>query len=286
MARRRLPPYGWPVKPFDRAHPVRGFFNDPRISGKSRAFHFGIDVSARDGTAVYAVESGTVHIEGGRSLSVVGDVVPRAFGYWHVVPAVRHKQYVRQHQLLGHIDKGWAHVHLAESHGHVYTNPLRPGALTPWTDLGSPHIVTIELSRDGKKLQTAEVSGPVDVIVEAWDRPPLRPPAPWDGVLVTPALLRWRVLHGGKVVRPWHAPIDFRGGLLPADRFHDVYAPGTRQNKPGKPGRYRFFLAHTWTTRTLPNGVYRLEVAAADMSGNGAHSSLPFELVNRTRRVA
>ena len=43
--------YGWPVKPFDVQHPVRGFFCDPRIGAKgSKAFHFGIDVSAPDGT--------------------------------------------------------------------------------------------------------------------------------------------------------------------------------------------------------------------------------------------
>ena len=54
MAAVRLQPYCWPVKPFHRPHPVRAYLNDPRISGSSRAFHFGIDVSAPDGTAVYA----------------------------------------------------------------------------------------------------------------------------------------------------------------------------------------------------------------------------------------
>ena len=56
--------YSWPLKPFDRAHPVRGYFNDPRISGRSRAFHFGIDISAPNGTPVYAVRGGVVHLEG------------------------------------------------------------------------------------------------------------------------------------------------------------------------------------------------------------------------------
>ena len=144
---RTLPPYGWPVKPFDRMHPVRGYFNDPRISGASRAFHFGVDVSAPDGTPVYAIESGTVHLEGGRAVAVVGDAVPRTFGYWHVVPAVKHRQAVRQHQLLGRIDTGWAHVHVAESVGRAYRDPLRPGALTPWRDATSPRIVAIELAR-------------------------------------------------------------------------------------------------------------------------------------------
>ena len=275
-----LPRYSWPVKPFDRMHPVRGYFDDPRVAGSTRAFHFGVDVCARDGTAVYAVESGTVHLEGGRSLSVVGDAVRRTFGYWHVVPAVAHRQYVRRHQLLGRIDKGWGHVHFAESVDRVYLNPLRPDALSPWTDSSSPRIVAIELRRGGKLLPVAEVSGAVDVVVEAWDRPPLAPPPPWEGAIVTPALLRWRVLRGAKVVRPWHTPIDFRKGLQPARRFASVYAPGTRQNHPGKPGRYRFFLAKSWSTRTLPNGVYRLEVAAADVSGNRAHAVLPFELGN------
>ncbi len=92
---------------------MRAYLNDPRISGSSRAFHFGIDVSAPDGTAVYAVEAGTVHLEGGRSLSVL-TAGGRDFGYWHVVPAVAHLERVAQHQLLGHVEAPWAHVHFAE----------------------------------------------------------------------------------------------------------------------------------------------------------------------------
>src|SRR5262245_57312365 len=50
--RQRTWTYGWPVKPFNRQHPVRAFLNDPRIgSNGGTSFHFGIDVSAPDGTA-------------------------------------------------------------------------------------------------------------------------------------------------------------------------------------------------------------------------------------------
>jgi murein DD-endopeptidase MepM/ murein hydrolase activator NlpD len=57
--------YGWPVKPFDQQHPVRGFFCDPRIGDQGgKSFHFGVDVSAPDGTAVFAVEPGTVRFQG------------------------------------------------------------------------------------------------------------------------------------------------------------------------------------------------------------------------------
>src|SRR5918912_2291325 len=118
-------PYSWPLKPFDRAHPVRGFFNDPRISGASRAFHFGIDISGADGTAVYAVEAGVVHLENPRAVSVAG---PRGeFGYWHIVPAVAHRQRVARHELIGHIAAPWLHVHFAEHGPDGYRNPLRAG---------------------------------------------------------------------------------------------------------------------------------------------------------------
>src|SRR4249919_3672730 len=42
--------YGWPVKPFNRQHPVRGYLNDPRNADGTKNFHFGIDISAADGT--------------------------------------------------------------------------------------------------------------------------------------------------------------------------------------------------------------------------------------------
>lgn len=279
MPAARFEPYCWPVKPFHRAHPVRAYLNDPRISGGSRAFHFGIDVSVPDGTPVYAVEAGTVHLEGGRSLSVL-TASGRDFGYWHVVPAVTHLERVAQYQLLGHVEAPWAHVHFAERRRGLYRNPLRAGALTPWTDSTSPRIAGIHLSRRGRELSPDRVIGPVDVIVEAYDVPPLKVPAPWTNVPVTPALLRWRVRRGTIVVRPWHAPVDFRRTMLGRTLFPTIYAPGTRQNHPNEPGVYRFYLAHTWSTETLPDGRYHLDVQAADVSGNKATATLPVTLAN------
>ena len=122
-------PCSWPLKPFDRPHPGRGYFNDPRISGSSRAFQFGIDIAAPNGTPVYAVRGGVVHHEGRRSLSVVdGDV---HFGYWHLIPAVAHRTRVERHQLVGHVEAPSRHVHFAERRSGTYRDPLRPGALSP-----------------------------------------------------------------------------------------------------------------------------------------------------------
>jgi len=271
-------PYSWPLKPFDRAHPVRAYFNDPRISGSSRAFHFGIDVSAPNGTPVYAVEGGTVHLENESAVSV--DAGGREFGYWHIVPAVVHRQRVARPQLLGHVEAPWLHVHFAERRAGEYRNPLRAGALTPWRDTTKPRVTAIEFQRDGKKIAPSVVGGAVDVVADAFDTPPKKVPAPWNDLPVTPAALRWRVRRGNRTVRAWHTPVDFAKTLVPKERYAKVYAAGTRQNHAGKPGRYRFFLAHTWSTKLLPDGDYVLEVEARDLAGNvGAHAQ-PFRILN------
>jgi hypothetical protein len=219
-----------------------------------------------------------VHLEGGRSLSVAdGDV---AFGYWHIVPMVKHHERVAKHQLLGHVEDPWLHVHFAEHRSGRYCDPLRPGALKPWRDSTRPKVTKIVLSRDGRVLTPVAIAGPVDVIADVHQQPPLAVPPPWNDLPVTPARVRWRVRRGGATVRAWHTPIDLTKDLLPQDKFGWVYAPGTRQNKPGKPGLYRFFLAHTWSTRLLPDGGYRLEVEASDLSGNTGGLALSFTIAN------
>jgi len=271
-------PYSWPLEPFDRAHPVRANFNDPRISGTSRAFHFGIDISAPNGTPVYAVAGGTVHLEDARALSVAASGVD--FGYWHVVPAVTHLQRVARHQLLGHVDAPWLHVHFAERRNGEYRNPLRKAGLSPWRDATRPRVTAVSFLVSGRELDPDAVRGAVDVVAEAFDLPPVPVPAPWNGLPVTPARIRWRVLRNGRVVRKWHTPIDFTKGLLPQDRFAAIYAPGTRQNHAGKPGRYRFFLAHTWSTQRLPDASYVLEAEASDLGGNTDVHRQEFTLAN------
>jgi hypothetical protein len=270
--------YSWPLEPFDRVHPVRANFNDPRISGTSKAFHFGIDVSAPNGTPVYAVEAGQVYIEDPRAIAVANG--SGEFGYWHVVPVVQHHQQVGRHELLGHVDAPWLHVHFAERREGSYRNPLRAGALSPWHDDTKPAVTKITFSRNGTSLPANAVHGAVDVIAEAHDTPPVPVPAPWDGLPVTPAVIRWRVTRGAEVVRPWHTPVDFTQTLLPQSAFDRIYAPGTRQNHAGAPGLYRFYLAHTWSTSTLPDGAYQLHVEASDLAGNTGALTQSFTIAN------
>jgi len=257
---------------------VRGYFNDPRISGSSRAFHFGIDIAAPNGTPVYAVRGGRVHRQGPQALSVLdGDV---SFGYWHIVPAVRHHQHVERHQLVGHVAAPWLHVHFAERRARVYRDPLRRGALTPWQDTTEPRVTRIVFSRNGRILSPTSVFGPVDMIAEAHQMPARKVPPPWDDLPVTPARIRWRVRRGAHTVRAWHTPIDFSRTLLPRAAFRRIYAPGTRQNRQGKPGLYRFYLAHRWSSTLLEDGHYDLEVEAFDLRGNHGRLRQPFTITN------
>jgi hypothetical protein len=253
--------YDWPVKPFERQHPVRAFLNDPRIGARgSRAFHFGIDIAAPDGTPVYAVADGTVYLTPG-SVAVASSPT-LVFGYWHIVPAVTQHQDVRRHELLGHIARGWGHVHFAERRDGVYVNPLRPGALGPYTDPLAPSIREISL---------VHTRGGVEILANAYDTtwPPV--PGRWSNEPVAPALLQWRILRSGAPAGDWRTAADFRSRMLDARLFSTIYAPPTAQNHEGRAGLYCFYLSQVWKPA---DGSYRIEVAASDMRENRAVARL------------
>jgi hypothetical protein len=280
--------YGWPVKPFNVQHPVRGFFGDPRIAGHDEAhgtLHFGIDIVAPNGTAVYATLDGVASIHPlHRDTVIVSGAGGVAHEYWHVVPAIRPGQRVVAYRtIVGHVEKPWAHVHFSERIGSRYLNPLRPGALTPYRDTTRPTVHLFSFERDGAAVGRA-LSGRVDVVVEAWDDVPVAVAAPWNDKPVLPALVEWRILARGtaSVSATWHVADDFRTSL-PTVPFSSVYAQGTRQNhpRPGSgTGRYRLLLARGWDTHTLPNGTYHLEVAVSDTRGNTTHAAAEFTVAN------
>jgi hypothetical protein len=274
--------------PFDRQHPVRGFFGDPRIGADGgRSFHTGIDVSAPDGTPVYAVAPGRVSIGGPETVVVV--TPSRNFGYWHIAPTVANGAHVPLHGLLGHVGAGWGHVHLAEhttspAPQGTYWNPLRPGAITPFADYGPPNVSRI--IGPGSVL-----FGLVELAAEALDHPPIAPPPPWRTTPVTPALVRWRLLQGSRAIAPWRVVADFRVSFRPhvvddSDiRFGRVYAPGTRQNHPNDPGLFRYWLNRRLDTRRYPDGRYQVEVEAADVRDNRGQRRLPVTIDNTTPPV-
>lgn len=260
--------YGWPIKPFDRPHPVRGAFDDPRQAraldgADEESFHFGVDISAPDGTPVYAVAPGTVSLSPG-SVSVRGDN-HHAFAYWHLIPVVDEGAHVEKGDLLGYVAPGWGHVHLAEWDGKSYLNPLRPGALEPFNDSTAPVVAGVYVRQHG---------GLLDATADVYDLPPIQPPAPWQDARWTPAFLRWRLMRDGEAVIPWRIVADFRTNWLRKDEYHEIYAPGTLQNRPNAPGRYIFWLARNLDLRTLAEGTYELQVLATDTRNNAARRTV------------
>jgi murein DD-endopeptidase MepM/ murein hydrolase activator NlpD len=298
-------PYGWPVKPFDRAHPVRGAFGDPRtvfdgprsqrtidVSGGMFQFHHGIDISAPDGSPVYAVATGRITRTRGDRVTVdCGN--GRSFEYWHVTAAVRVGQHaIAGKTVLGHILPKREHVHLTLLEGGRPLNPLGAGRLTPFNDTTKPSVTAIALRRDdlGGALSTSHVTGRALLFAEASDMPALAVPGRWHGFPVTPALVSWRIETArGRVVVGNQTARDVRRLIPGTDAFWITFSRGTHQNWPvftdGKAqfmtGRYVFRLSTTpLDTRKLADGDYELIVSVEDTAGNRADRAQSFTVDN------
>ncbi len=272
--------YPWPLRPFYQPHAIRGYFNDPRLSGDETGFHFGVDIVAGDNEAVYAIEGGRARVHG-MTVSISPKPGGHRLSYWHVMPVVRSKQRVRRHQLIGHVMPGAGHVHLAEYKEGTYVNPLRLGGLAPYIDDTVPQITRLSFYAFGYPITTEYVTGSVDVTIDAYDPPPLpSPPLDWADARLAPTLIRWRIVQGQNTIRHWETAVDFRTFLLPFSLFDFVYAPGTYQNRPNRPGRYEYYLAHELDTRLLPNGGYVLQVDALDAQENLGQASFAFAVRN------
>lgn len=296
--------YNWPVKPFDRAHPVRANFGDPRttflgavgvhtLMTSDGIFedHFGIDISVPDGTAVYAVRSGVVSLPNARVVSVdAGGFVTQ---YWHIVPTVKPGDHVEAYRtVLGHVMKGYEHVHFTELDGGRPVNPLATGHLEPYADSTRPQVAAISF-RDadtGPELMPEYVHGRVVMIANAFDMPALDVSGDWAGLPVSPALVTWRIerAKNGRVVIPAHTAFDVRR-TLPTSDFWAHYARGTRQNMSNfggqrawrVPGVYLYKLTTTpFDTARLGNGIFRLVVTVTDIRGNSGSAGQTFIVRN------
>ena len=290
--------YGWPVKPFDQPHPVRGSFGDPRtifagpptqrtlLSGRPvhlpcRRRHLRAGrhrrLSRRIRNRPRATNPEWVSVDCGGGV---------AFKYWHVTPAVSAGQHVEADAtVLGRIIRGTNHVHLTEYSNGVEVNPLAPGHLGPYTESTKPTVgsIAFRTSVSSADLMPEFLRGRVVIVASAYDMPTMRVPGVWHDLPVTPALVEWRIQRAdtGKVLVPTRVAYDVRQHLPAPGAFWNVYARGTHQNMSvfGKhysymqPGVYHFLLTPAGLdTRSLPNGVYELVVTATDIRGN--HSSL------------
>jgi hypothetical protein len=255
---------GWPLAPFHHQHPLRAGLNELRPA----SLHVGVDIQARDGEAVYAVQPGLARVlavSGPDARVQVGNYV-----YWHIVPTVSPGQWVTPFAtVLGHVINGYGHVAFSElDYRGNYVNPLRPGGsvLRPYRNGARPVIGHTAVAADGHV--TVAAYSPQSFVRRTTYVTPILAPAGmayrlYDaaGAAVTP--LEW-ALRGTHLL-PW------------ADRSL-IYAPGARA--PG----YACFATRSvcvphWIYRVagglappLPSGLavgpYRLTIYAWDWADN------------------
>jgi hypothetical protein len=276
--------YTWPLKPFNQQHAVRGFFGDPRIGnhGKSRNFHFGIDIQGRNHEVVYANISGTVLIPARQNevVFIVADGGRTRFEFWHVKPYVHDGQHVVGNQTaLGHI-YCWEHVHFSEWRDGRYVNPLRRGALGPYRDHTRPYVKNLGVRDDAGRPLGTILHGRVKLTVEAYDPAPTPLPEPYTGNPVAPVKLKWRLVGTRGAATPWRTTFDFGATIPPNSMFPTVYGMATRQNWQQIEGRYVYILADRLDTTRIPNGAYELVATASDTKGNTGTTRFPLVIAN------
>jgi hypothetical protein len=294
--------YHYPVKPFNRQHPIRGYFGDPRTLTSKHAvyapgargwfnIHNGIDIVTTTGTPVYPVASGFAFAR--NNVVFVRSPDGRIFQYYHVRPSTKWlgDPVVAYKTVLGHTLAHFGHVHLIEGAGTEMRNPLEPGHLEPYRDKTAPAVGKVLFADSrGNRVDPSQLSGKIGIAADASDMPALPIIGNWPGLSVTPSMIEWglQTPNGGVVIAKRKAA-DFRKTRLPNRDFWKVYAAGTHQNKYGSikveqvrlVGRYSYNLTPTGLdTRTLPNGVYVLTIKAADTCGNNGSLSEQIKIAN------
>ena len=298
--------YGWPVKPFDRPHPVRANFGDPRTtfhgpatqagiltSRGSFSFHFGVDIAVPDGTPVYPVRSGTATLLGGLNVQVDSGGGFKT-QYWHIRPAIRQGQRVIAKQtVLGHVLKDTSTftspssrpaAPSTRSRQDISARTLRrahrcsarsPSAQVTRRARRSP--VSLGRSRAGRARAGRHRAARPGRVGE----PSRRAGAPRLARRARPEWPRRHPAHG-RVRRPHEDPEERRVLVVLRPRRAAEREHLRTQRAWRTPGTYLYRLTRKpFDTRRLRNGIYRLVVTASDVRGNTSSLAQVFIVRNR-----
>ena len=147
--------YGWPLKPFHKAHPIRGNFGDPRTIFSDPFQPSGVLGGAllvpqwarhlRDpGQAVYPVVSGVARV---RDLSAVTVHASggRASRHAHHSTVYDGQRVTAYKTVIGHIDAVASHVHLERDRRLDRHQPARHASPPPYADHTKPKVASLLL---------------------------------------------------------------------------------------------------------------------------------------------
>jgi hypothetical protein len=260
---------GWPIKPFHRQHGLRAGLNERRRAN----MHIGVDIQARDGTPVYAIQGGTASVAG------VGTIDERVqvgnYSYWHIHDLVANGQRVIPYKtVVGTVLKTAGHVHLSEISGGRYLNPLRPGGrvLAPWTDTSAPIVKRPAVQKDARGYH---------VVVEAFDPQSYRELVMYRTPVLALAALAYRAFD-----QAGHDVTGLQWALSGAQHYPDIdrfiiYAHGAHTRawscfaaRLSCPPLWKYRLTDGLTP-PIPSSARNLAIYAYDWAGNISVREVP-----------
>ena len=324
-------PLLWPLEPLIGPFEIAGTIGEARGADAGR-FHAGIDVRADNGVPVLAVRAGVVTspLATGEFGSLnewfrLGDLtyVHMRAGRTHTgrltdadrfvasrdergrITRIRAKRgaHFQAGDIIGTVNQ-FNHVHLNVGWGGEEYNPLL-FRLVQFEDTVAPTI-----ARGGIQLFDAQgvaftnrvkgrlqISGPVQVVVDAWDRSDGNRPNRRLGVYS----LGYQVLQADGAPAPgFESPLEtirFDRLLSTPDATRFVYAPGSGIPFYGqRRTRFLYIVTNTfrdgiaahgmWDTNQLAPGEYVLRVRVADITGNEATANRDLAVTIAGRRAA
>lgn len=294
----------WPVKPFGSPSAVRGSFNEPR-----GPVHHGVDIETPDVAAVYSIADGTV--TGARPAKVRVKTGGTTLSYWHVSPApgVRNGMRVKRGQLIGHVLKGFWHVHVTEYvKGCGIIDPRRPGGpLYDSLNTRAPRIGGLSayvasgafttpstLKRDGysdpaRPVALLSLSGVVDLRAEV-DVMPRRIMKTFEQLPGAPSIVRGWLAPASSPSQALSRVFLWSGARLQSQSgLWRIWAPGTYRSNQcyySRNGECGFRLVfhvgggNGLDTRDYPNGRYQYCIEATSINDRSARRCTAVTIAN------
>ncbi|MBP7460865.1 MAG: M23 family metallopeptidase, partial [Candidatus Delongbacteria bacterium] len=300
--------YQWPLPPFHQSREIDGTFCEFRNTGSYDHFHNAIDIVQADGSPVYAVLDGIVHLidDGSGSNSYVQ--VRSAIGtqwkhmvYLHIVPnpsLQAGQTVVKGVTIVGTIYPGMGHLHFGErslvdnpsSYGTYINNLRAEGGLYPFYDSTAPeiHASTLRFRMAGSDwpLSADNLAGRVEIRIKIEEK---NGPYGTNGNNGT-YLAGYRIWDSDRtriVFEPFPDGIAYRFDYEPVDEdVHRVFVKGeatlsnpvywlTNGDGADYINQNLRVNPNSWDTEQLPIGNYQLEVFSEDTRHNKSRQFFP-----------